>query len=299
MKPCAQDAGAGAGNPRDARIAPTAHYTAYVWRHLGLPYADRLATRKGALLFWGARLAGEWLPAVLPRVPSMAQYLAMRHLLIEAGLDLVAPDRIVELGAGLSRRGVTWALDRGVHYIEVDLPHMAEAKRAALGRALGPDERAALGGKLTIVARDLLADDFAAWLTETLRGASRPAVVIEGVLPYFELPERVGIARSICAALARGGGGAMLCDVRTKGEGGRALTAAAFLVRAGIRVLTRGRGAAPDFDDVDAVRRFFADAGFSTAGPLDLGLLPNLARLSPPGQVWLARAPTSRNTPNS
>src|SRR5688572_7525842 len=123
-------------NERDEKIGPTAHYTAYVWHRLGMPHAEHFATRKGAALFWGFRLGGEWIAAAIPGMPSMSQYLAQRHLAIEHALSEHAPDLIVELGAGLSRRGVTWAVDRGVRYVEVDLPHMVDAKRARIPQAL-------------------------------------------------------------------------------------------------------------------------------------------------------------------
>ncbi|RYE87297.1 MAG: hypothetical protein EOO75_14665, partial [Myxococcales bacterium] len=117
----------------DHKIGPTAHYTAHAWSRLGLPHARAFATPLGAALFWGFRLTAEVPVAWLPGLPTLEQYLAMRHLTIDAALDAARPDLLVELGAGLSRRGVTWALDRGVEVVEVDLPAMVEAKRRAPG----------------------------------------------------------------------------------------------------------------------------------------------------------------------
>ncbi|MFK7991610.1 MAG: hypothetical protein AB8I08_36675, partial [Sandaracinaceae bacterium] len=67
----------------DDKIAPTAHYTAYVWHRLGLPHARWFATPKGAAMFWAFRALGEGLGTLHPRVPSMTQYLEMRHRAIE------------------------------------------------------------------------------------------------------------------------------------------------------------------------------------------------------------------------
>ena len=161
----------------DARIGPTAHYTAYVWYRLGMPHAELFATPTGRALFSGFRAMGEWMAVASSRVPSMTQYLGMRHRLIESTLHDIGPDRVVEIGAGLSRRGITWAADHGVTYTEVDLPHMIAAKRRAVDRARGVRERA--GDRLTHEACDVLSDSFAAFLRAQLAGAQRPVVVAE------------------------------------------------------------------------------------------------------------------------
>lgn len=270
----------------DARIAPTAHYTAYVWHRIGLPYAELFATPTGRRLFWTFRLAGEWLAAAAPSVPSMAQYLELRHRAIDHALDQFGPDRVVELGAGLSRRGLTWALDRGVVYTEVDLPHMIAEKRRALARA--PELEARAKGKLRHEAVDVLSEEFSPWLARELAGAERPAVVAEGLLGYFALPERRRIVAAVAGALASAGGGEFLCDLRS-GEGGRAVAAAAGMLRGAIWIATRGRGAREDFASPEAVQRFLIDAGFSTAESIPAErACPELARLRSPARVWRA-----------
>ena len=92
------------------QIGPTAHYTAYAWHRLGLPYAQYFVTPTGAALYWGFRMTGEWAMDLSPRVPNMLEYLGYRHLMIESALKRIEPDTVVEIGAGLSRRGTTWAL---------------------------------------------------------------------------------------------------------------------------------------------------------------------------------------------
>jgi O-methyltransferase involved in polyketide biosynthesis len=273
---------------RDAKIAPTAHYTAYVWRRLQLPYADAYATPTGAALYWSLRAAGEWIADVAPGVPSMKQYLALRHLTIDHALAALDPDRVVELGAGLSRRGTTWALDRDVAYVEVDLPHMVAHKRAAMTARFPGARGAKLRARLTLVEHDVLAPDFADWLGERVRDAERPAVIAEGVMGYFARPERLRIARSIAAALAPRRG-SFLCDLRAR-EGGRSVAVAARLLKTGIKLVTRGRGAAEDFASDDDVRAFFAEAGFAEAEPVDARAVPGTPRVASPAKVWQARA---------
>ncbi len=272
---------------RDDHIAPTAYYTSYVWHRLGLPYADLFATRMGAAMFWGFRLSGEWIATRTPRLPSMTQYLEIRHRLIERRLGELEPDRVVEIGSGLSRRGVTWAADHGVEYVEVDLPHMIAEKQRRI--ALAPaDLRAKLDGRLRFAQHDVLGAGFADFLAEQLVGAARPVVIAEGLLGYFPLDERTRIASSVREGLARSGGGSFLCDLRAR-EGGATVAAAATVLRAGIRLVTRGRGAREDFPGIEAVRRFFRDAGFDGAEPVDQALLPHLAHVTSPGRIWHAQ----------
>jgi O-methyltransferase involved in polyketide biosynthesis len=278
---------------RDERIGPTAHYNAYVWHRLGLPYADLFVTRRGARLFWTFRLTVEWLAAVSDRIPSMPEYLAIRHLSFEHMLVALQPDRIVEIGAGLSRRGVTWAADRAIRYTEVDLPHMIAAKRKQIERA-PPPVRACLDEKLSLVSRNILDAGFSDWLASELAGACRPVVLAEGVLGYFDWAERADIAASIRRGLAAAGGGSFLCDFRTQ-EDGRETAAAVKVLRAGIRLVTRGRGARGDFATRDDVRAFFQAAGFASSEPFDHVLLPpRLARLPSPARVWHALAASER-----
>jgi O-methyltransferase involved in polyketide biosynthesis len=274
---------------RDARIAPTAYYTAYVWHRLKLPYGELFATWRGAIFFWAFRLASAGLALVSRRAPSTVQSLAVRHLTIDGELERLGPDLIIEIGAGLSRRGVTWAADRGVRYVEVDLPGIVAAKQAHLRRAPAA-LRERIDRQLQLVSFDILDPRFAAWLAAQLTGARRPVVIGEGLLYYFDDDERACIAAAVRRALAAAGGGVFLSDVRTREEG-QGMGAALALLRAAIRLGTRGRGTRADFPRLADVRAFFGAAGFAVAAPLDRAGLPAaLARLRSPVRVWSARA---------
>lgn len=269
-----------------AQIAPTAHYTAYAWHRLGFPYAEYFATATGRRLFWSFRAAGEWLAVVHPTVPSMLQYLELRHRSIELAVDDAAPDRIVEIGAGLSRRGLTWAADRGVEYIEVDLPHMVEAKLEIIRTRVPAEVRARADGRLRHEAVDVTAPGFEDWLERALRGAQRPVVITEGVLGYFELADRDRFARAVARAL--GGRGSFVCDLRSS-EGGSSVAAAAKLLRAGIWLATRGRGAREDFPSREAITHYFGRAGFERCEPVSVErAAAHLGGLRTPARVWQA-----------
>lgn len=270
------------------RISPTAHYTAWVWHRLGLPHAELFATARGRRLFWAFRAAGEWVGTVSPRVPSMEHYLAYRHRLIDARLRALEPDMLVELAAGLSRRGVTWAVDHGVPVLEVDLPHMVEAKRRRLERA-PPAVLRATRERLEQVSSDVLDPAFGELLTERIARAERPAVVAEGLLGYFDLAQRRRLLTSVAAALRARGRGWMLCDLHTRERQHEVRRAARYL-RLVISVVTRGQRALAPFDDDAHVERFFLDAGFDAAAAVDARehLLddPALAGLRSPAAIW-------------
>lgn len=265
----------------DDKIAPTAHYTAYVWHRLGMPHAELFATPLGAALFWGFRVAGEGaLPRLAPGVPSMQRYLELRHRGIERAVEAIAPDRIIELGAGLSRRGVTFA-SRGIAYVEVDLPAMTALKQRLIEARASAALKAQIASKLTQLAADVLDERFERELASLVRGAERPVVIAEGLLGYFARPDRERLVRSIARALD--GRGALVCELRTA-PADAAVAGAVRVLKGGIRLVTRGRGTREDFADHDDVRRFFLDAGFAEAKPL----APLEPSIRTPARVWRA-----------
>ncbi len=275
------------------KIGLTAHYTGYVWKRLGLPYAELFATATGATLYWGFFGLGEWTTRVLPGVPSMRVYLAYRHLLMDAVVEELAPDRIVELGAGLSPRASTWVLDYGIGGVEVDLPEMIAAKRTAIDRAPA-DIRDRLHARLQLVADDVLADGFTARLAAHLAGAARPVVVAEGLVSYFDGAGRRRVFAAVGEALA-GTRGAFVCDLHTRVNQAKVGRSAAAL-RLAIGALTRRRRALDPFADENELRGALNDAGFGAitiATPQTYApQRPALRGLHSPALIVVARART-------
>ena len=279
---------------RDSKIGPTAHYTAYVWHRLGMPHAEHFATAKGRGLFWSFRLAGEWIALALPTHPSMEQYLEMRHRALEKVLIDEQPDCVVELGAGMSRRGLTWAADHGVRYVEVDLPHMVDAKRDTIQTRVPANVRSRAGELLSHVSMDVLSDGLIDELGSVLSGAKSPVVLAEGLLGYFPMDERAQIVARIRQALTRTGGGKFACDLRAA-EGGAAVATGAKALRVAVWVATRGRGLRKDFESHTQVREFFRAAGFTSAETVDISeVCPKLNGVKSPARVWLCSVPTVR-----
>lgn len=280
------------------RIGPTAHYTAYVWRRAGLPYAEHFATRQGAILYWGFFALGEWATRLSPTVPSMRQYLEYRHRLIDAVVARLQPGCVVELGAGLTRRAVTWAADHEVPAFELDLPAMAAIKRRRLARA--PARlRARLGSRHAVHDADVLAPELPAQLARWLHGHARPVVIAEGLLSYFDPEPRARVLAAVAQALRAGGGGFMVCDLHTAAAQAR-VGLAAHVLRAAIRGLTRRRRALDPFADFAALHRAFLVAGFDECHeehPEDhVQAEPRLAHLRSVAHVIVARVDPGSST---
>lgn len=246
------------GEARHDRIGPTAHYTAYVWKRAGLPHADLLVTPQGAALYWGFFAAGEWMTRLSSRTPSMRVYLEYRHRLIDAVVAEHAPDRLLEVGAGLTRRTVSYAA-RGIEAVDFDLPAMARRKQDALARA-PMALRDALRRHHRVHAADVTEPVFAERLRASIGGAKRPVVVAEGLLSYLGERDRQTLYRSVSSVL--GPEGLFVCDLHTI-AGQATVGRSASVLRTAIRGLTRRKKALDPYASKEAVREAFAEPGLS------------------------------------
>lgn len=262
-----------------ARISPTAYYTAQIWSDLGFPHAALFATRRGRLFVSAyralARLTGRPGDRDL-----LVRTLFNRHSTLDAAVLAERPDRLVELGAGLSPRGIACAVDHAVDSVDVDLPAVLAHKRRLVARHADPLVAAELDRRWRTVPLDVTAPDFSAQLSELLEGSTRPVVVAEGLIGYFADPIKLRILGAVHRALA--GRGALLADVRIVGD----RPDSTRTLRLGIRVLTRNRGAPSGFADDSAALELWRSAGFSHAE-----LLPLRDSAAPPllSRVLLAR----------
>lgn len=182
-------------------ISPTAHYTGYVWYRHGLSHPG-LVTPEGRALYhamrplnFGSRRLGG---------PTLEGFLLARHRAIDALLDQAiesgAVSQVIEVAAGLSPRGWDFARRYGkrIHYIEADLPHMAQRKRQRLAAAglETPQHR--------VVALDALADDgelSLAALAQSLDPEQGLAIITEGLLNYFDTAAVRGMWRRFATVL--------------------------------------------------------------------------------------------------
>lgn len=202
------------GTKKEGDLSVTALYTAGAWSWGALPGADLLASDPSRTVFrvtnaaLGVSRLFNW------RQRSLRHGLLHRHTMIDHLLRASGAKRVVELAAGLSRRGVAFSEDPAVRYTEVDLAPMLEHKRALLGRT--DAGRAALERpNLRLVAGDVLEMDLAG-LAE---GDGPSFVIAEGLLVYLTPPQQRALFAKVRGAIAAGGaGGAFVFDLLPSSE---------------------------------------------------------------------------------
>ncbi len=163
-----------------ADLSITALYTAETWRWGGLPCAELFATPEGKRVFDVTNAALGVARLVRRDFAPLRHSLVHRHLMIDHLLRDANVHDVIELAAGLSRRGATVSADPSVRYVELDLAPMIARKRELLERTA--DGRGVLAREnLSLVASDVESADLATWCPR-----DRPVFVIaEGLLMYL------------------------------------------------------------------------------------------------------------------
>jgi O-methyltransferase involved in polyketide biosynthesis len=187
---------------RAGDLSVTALYTSATWSWGGLPNAELLDHAEARRIFRVVNIAlGVARPFIGLRAP-LHLALIHRHTLIDALLRASGCLRVLELAAGLSRRGVTFAADPRIDYVEVDRPDVVAKKRRLLERTA--DGRAALArANFRIVAADVLTDSFEAFCPTD---GTPLFVIAEGLLMYLEPEAQRKLGRAVASRLADGGG---------------------------------------------------------------------------------------------
>lgn len=214
------------GRGSDA-ISPTAHYTGRVWGAHGLSH-PALGTLEGAVLHVAVRPLE--VASALVGGPSLDGLLLARHRAIDARLsgaiDAGRIGQVVELASGLSPRGLRFA--GRVDYVEADLPAMAARKRRALERA---------GATHRVADVDVFAPGGLEALLGTLDPSRGVAVVTEGLINYFALPDVLALWERLAGALRAFPSGLYLSDLFLEDSRGGVLGRLGYV---GISVFVRG-----------------------------------------------------------
>ena len=242
-------------------ISPTAHYTGYVWYRHGLSHPG-LVTPEGRALYhtlrplnFGSRSLGG---------PTLEGFLLARHRAIDALLDQAiqsgAVGQVIEVAAGLSPRGWDFARRYGkrIHYVEADLPEMAQRKRDRLAAAglKTPQHR--------VVALDALADEgelSLAALAQSLGPEQGLAIISEGLLNYFDTAAVLGMWRRFATVLKSFSKGVYYSDLHLASDNRGAQTRAFGKMLGGF---VRGR-VYLHFGSVAEAQAALRHSGFSTA----------------------------------
>jgi hypothetical protein len=245
----------------DGDLGITALYTSEAWRWGGFDGADLLATPQARGVFRITNVAVGLVRLFRPRIPSLRHSLVQRHALIDALLAESGARQVLELGAGLSRRGPSVSRDPAVRYVEVDVPAVLDVKRRLLLRT--PEGRAALERPgYTMVAGDVRDLDLEA-LVEPDRAL---CVIAEGLLMYLRAEEQRALWSRLLQLVGRAEGSLLLFDLVPFPEQPRP----GFLGRtleALLKLFTRGKSLELDARTRDDVAGELAGLGF---GEVDL-----------------------------
>jgi O-methyltransferase involved in polyketide biosynthesis len=166
-------------------------------------------------------------------------------------LDEIAAERVLELAAGFSFRGLDRAVRARVAYLDTDLADIAELK-AELVAQLSPP---VLAGTVRVQALDAL--DRAAFDAAVATLPPGPiAIVHEGLLMYLDAGEKAQLAANIHACLRERGGVWITADVYVRGGAApnREAAVTQFLVDHDVEQRK--------FADYAAADQFFTGLGF-------------------------------------
>ena len=166
-------------------MGPTALYTAQAWRAGGFMHAELFDHPLGRLMY---TVSGAGQRLLRPLLPAYAKdfhaYLRLRHHAFEARMERLAPDLIIEIAAGLSPRGLTYASRwPEVQYLELDLPNMVAVKKARM-------KRLSLPANYRLASTDILADDFVDKLPIKPTVDQKLLVITEGLTDYLSMAEK-------------------------------------------------------------------------------------------------------------
>ncbi|MHA7833506.1 MAG: class I SAM-dependent methyltransferase [Algiphilus sp.] len=228
------------------RISPTARFTGATWRRHGLS-PEGLHPRSEQWLAGALRLG-----APVGRYFLLDDMLHARHCAIDRLLEQAivsgAITHVVELAAGHSARG--WRMKQrfgpALHYIETDLPAMAEEKQGLLSRAglLSPQhEVRALDAGVSAGTGSLAA------LLDTLPTTAGVAVISEGLLNYLPMQSVDVLWQSAAMRLRRFSASLYLSDCYLAEDNADLLTRA-FVGALSLAVRGRVRLHFEDADDL-------------------------------------------------
>jgi len=187
-------------------LSVTALYTSQVWVWGGFDCAPLFATKEAKAVFSWTNGALMIAKLFMWRLKSLKHSLLHRHAMIDWLLSRSGSSQVLELAAGLSRRGAAFSASPGVAYVEVDLPHVVKKKRELLERT--PEGKAVVSRQnLRLVPGDVTELDLAA-----LVEPGRRFVIAEGLLMYLKPDEQRALWGRI-AALMAGVGGTFVFDL--------------------------------------------------------------------------------------
>ncbi|HKO53310.1 MAG TPA: class I SAM-dependent methyltransferase [Polyangiaceae bacterium] len=244
--------------PRDySTISPSALSLLLMKSGSSIAFAKEAAT----LLWNDGRVPDELAHAMTAEnARRRLRHFENRYRSLDRLLEQAACPNVLEIGSGLSFRGLELTRTSATHYVDTDLPALA-ALKAELVTQLHPGP---LAGTLRIQALDAL-DSEAFQSTVAAMPDGPLAIANEGLLVYLNQREKARLAANVHVALSARGGRWLTADVYLKNPGGSAPTVGYGRSRA---FIDAHRIEQNKFSDWGAAERFFSDAGFQVVDKL-------------------------------
>ena len=186
-----------------ANLSVTKRFAAYMRQFSDIPYATDIAEILSARAAFEAFLKPYNLTP--EHLHFYAPYFEARHKSIGAMIRRINPRQVLELGAGLSPRGLALSAEPHVFYLETDLEEMIGEKRALIA-ALQRRHRLPTRNNLRNVAADALERDQLLAAANYFKAGQRLLVVHEGLLQYLSSSETELVARNVHELLGKFGG---------------------------------------------------------------------------------------------
>ena len=198
--------------PQNGDLSVTALYTSATWSWANLPYAEIFIHRDSRIVFGITNVVLAVARIFVRGAGSLRHALVHRHVLIDRLVDSAGVTLVVELAAGLSRRGAAFSANPNIRYVEFDLPHVIARKQALLAQS-SVGRAVAARSNYEIHPADVINE---CW-EDTVRSESPRVVVAEGLLMYLNSVERLAFYRRVADYL-EGTGGALVFDLVPKNE---------------------------------------------------------------------------------
>ncbi len=168
-------------------LSVTALYTSQVWAWGGLAGAELFATVDGKRVFDVTNAALGAASVLKSDAVPLRYALLHRHAMIDHLLRGAPAPEVLELAAGLSRRGAAFSADPARHYTEVDLPPVIARKRELLARTAA-GQAVLARPNLALVGADVETAALATWRTP----GTPLFVIAEGLAQCTCRPRRSG-----------------------------------------------------------------------------------------------------------
>ena len=224
-------------------VSPTAIVTCYPRIFTDIPYEPQIY---------------EWLSqnctqnVVLNKM--LAPEIEARYKLTNRILDKLKINQVLELASGYSSRGLIYS-QKGYHYVEMDLEHVAKNKTKII------DDITTCPSNLHILAGNALNREDYIKCEKYFDKNKEIAIINEGLLRYLTFEEKAVVAQNVYNTLNKFNGVWITCDVTPK----RFITSQEKCLpkfNSNLSNITSRNDLKDRFNDIEHIKEFFGKIGF-------------------------------------